>query len=160
MSDWFPRIRQDRAKSVCAILVACVTWLTFVGGPAAAAQKTASKAGVAAESPMSEAPPLARDLPPRQVEVVVVWGFRFRPTEHDLRMSSVRSGYGELSEKAVCVTAICGFVVMQEGGKWKATNVVAASETQLRDMQSDLERTGTTLVIVHPNGTKRNIPNF
>jgi hypothetical protein len=150
----------SRAKFLGVAASACLIFASLSGGHALAAQKNMTKTGAAAESPLPEDPPLARDLPPRQVELVIVWGFRLRPTEHDLRMASVRSGYGELIDKAACTNSICGFVVVQDGAKWRNTNVIAGSEGELRDLQRNMEREGTTLVIVHPTGQKRAVPNF
>jgi hypothetical protein len=149
-----------RSKFFGAFAGLCLAISTVWGSEAFAAQKNNVKIEGAAEAPLPEAPSLARDLPPRQVEIIIVWGFRLRTTEHDLRMASIRDGYGELVDKSACVTAVCGFVVVQDGAKWRNTNVIAASETELRDMQHNMEREGTTLVIVHPTGTKRTIPNF
>ncbi len=118
------------------------------------------KAGASSETPMPDARPLARDMPPHQIEIVVVWGFRLRTTEHDLRMASLRSGYRELIDKPDCTTATCGFVVVHDGTKWRTTNVIAASEDKLRDLQHNMERDGSTLVIVRSSGIKRTVPNF
>jgi hypothetical protein len=153
-------LRTTFANKLGAALAVCLAFTLLCGGKALAAQKNITKVGATAESPMPEGPPLARDMLPREVELVVVWGFRIRSTEHDFRMASIRSGYSELIDKTVCTTAICGFVVLQDGAKWRATNVIATSESELRDMQRTLEREGTTLVIVHPTGSKRTIPSF
>jgi hypothetical protein len=142
------------------IAFSCLTIGLIFGGSAFAAQKAIVKTGANAESNLPNSSPLARDMPTRQVEVVVVWGFRLRPTEHDLRTASIRSGYGELVEKSVCTSAICGFVVVHDGTKWRTTNVISGSESDLQDMHRNMERDGATLVIVHPTGTKRKIPEF
>lgn len=146
-------IRRGIALSYLAIV------LTFAGS-AFAAQKTIVKTGASAESNRPDLSPLAREIPQRQVEIVVVWGFRMRPSAYDLRRTSIRSGYSELIDKSDCVNAVCGFVVVQDGTKWRATNVISGSENELQEMHRNMERDGTTLVIVHPTGTKRQVPEF
>lgn len=144
-------------------LAGSVVSFAFLGlgiGNAHAAQKSAIKTEVSSETPSSGAMPISQILPPHEVDVVVVWGFRLRPTEHDLRLQSLRSGYSELVEKAACLNELCGYVVVQSDGKWRATNVISGTERELRDMERNMEREGTTLVIVHPTGQKRSIPNF
>ena len=138
-------------------LVACVS---LSHGTAFAANKTLAVPDTGSASQVSGNQPLTAPLPPRQIEVVVVWGFRLRSTEHDLRMQSVTSGYQELVEKPVCLTSLCGFVVVLDGTKWRATNVMAGSENELKEMKENMERAGTTLVIVHPSGVKRQVPEF
>lgn len=129
-----------------------------------AAQKATTKTEANSEASRLVAPPVAppvsQPMPPRQVEVVVVWGFRLRTTQHELRLQSIRSGYAELIEKAACINAICGYVVVQDGSKWRVTNVISGTERELQDMERNMEREGATLVIVHPTGQKRTIPNF
>lgn len=144
----------------CKAVIACVALMLAVSNGAWAAQKAAIKTGASAEAAVPEPSPLARDMPAREVELVVVWGFRLRQTEHDLRMASVRSGYAELVEKAACQTSVCGFVVVQDGRMWRSTNVIAATESELSERQRDMERAGSTLVIVYPTGVKRVIPTF
>jgi hypothetical protein len=139
---------------------ASLALLALVPIGAHAAQKATTKTEATSEAPVLEALPVSQSLPPRQVEVVVVWGFRLRTTQHDLRLQSVRSGYAELVEKAACINAICGYVVVQDGSKWRATNVISGTERELQDMERNMERDGTTLVLVHPTGQKRTIPNF
>lgn len=102
----------------------------------------------------------ASQMPPRQTEVVIVWGFRLRTTQHPSRNPAIVSGYSELVEKADCQTKQCGFVITQQDGKWRASNVIAASEAELMTMQRNLEKEGTTLVVVNPTGTKRTVPSF
>ena len=152
--------RRVRFLARCGAVLASVALSLAIANSAWAAQKAAMKTGASAEAALPEPSPLARDMPAREVELVVVWGFRLRQTEHDLRMASVRSGYAELVEKAVCQTSVCGFVVVQDGSKWRATNVIAASESELSERQRDMERAGSTLVIVYPTGVKRVIPSF
>jgi hypothetical protein len=152
---------RQRRKPILAqaTAAACLLLVSTFGGQVLAAQKAATK--TTTELPTYDVPPLARNMPTERVaEVVIVWGFRWRPTEHDLRVASIRSGYGELIDKPACLTQVCGFVVAKEGDKWQATNVIAATEAQLADMQRAMERQGTTLVIVHPTGEKRRIPEF
>jgi hypothetical protein len=141
-----------------------VAWLwvagaVFVGGPTFAAQKTVVKTEASAEAtPNSGGTSQMR--PSREVEVVVVWGFRLRSQVQEQRIVSIRDGYSELITKDVCLESICGFVVVQEDSKWRASNVLAGSEQELRDMQQNMEREGTTLVIVHPTGSRRQVPVF
>jgi hypothetical protein len=137
----------------------CVAAAVFVSGPTFAAQKTVAKTEATAEATPSSGGASGMRLS-REVEVVVVWGFRLRSQAQEQRIISIRDGYEELVQKDVCLSSICGFVVVQEDSKWRASNVLAGSEQELRDMQQNMEREGTTLVIVHPTGSRRQIPVF
>ncbi len=159
-------IKQLMAKDVrcfgapLAGLMAGAVLATVSVAPVLGASKTAIASEAIAISQPASTLPLVQPLPPPQVEVVIVWGFRLRSTEHDLRVQSITSGYRELVDKAACINAICGFVVVKVGAKWQATNVMVGSETELREIKENMEREGTTLVIVHPTGTKRSVPQF
>jgi hypothetical protein len=96
----------------------------------------------------------------RAVEVVVVWGFRLRGTMHDTRIASMRAGYGELIARDDCITTTCGFVMVKDGNVWRSSNILAATEAELIEKQHNMERDGTTLIIVHPNGSRRSVPSF
>jgi hypothetical protein len=137
----------------------CAVGIVFVGGPTFAAQKAVVKIEASAEA-MPGSGGTLQTHPSREVEIVVVWGFRLRSQVQEQRIISIRDGYSELITKDVCLDSICGFVVVEEGSKWRASNVLAGSEQELRDMQQNMERDGTTLVIVHPTGNRRQIPVF
>lgn len=96
----------------------------------------------------------------RPVDVVIVWGFRVRAKMFDERQPPLMEGYGELIKKPECLTNVCGYVVFYDGTKWRYTNILAGEEDHLRKLQANLEFDRQTLVIVHPNGEKRAIPNF
>jgi hypothetical protein len=150
-----------RTSGIAMALAAfCLLSVCSVAGTAHAAQKTNTKLEAPADNSSAGAAPNLQAQPEREEHVVIVWGFRIRTTAHDLRMQSVRSGYSELVEKTVCITRVCGFVVVPDGNKWRASNVIAASEPELQEMKRNMERDGTVLVIVHPNGSKRTVPEF
>jgi hypothetical protein len=136
----------------------------FAVRPLQAAQASnASAVGAKLENTAQTETPrraIAPQPTPRAVEVVVVWGFRIRPTIHDSRIASLRSGYGELVRRDDCIVSICGFVMVREGTTWRATNVLAATEAELLEKYRDMEREETALVIVHPTGTRRQVPAF
>jgi hypothetical protein len=136
-----------------------VAGILLISGPSFAAQKTVAKTEATSEAAPGSTS-TSQTSPPREVEVVVVWGFRLRSQFQEQRITSIRDGYGELVQKDVCLNSICGFVVVQEDSKWRASNVLAGSEQELRDMQQNMEREGTTLVIVHPTGSRRQVPVF
>jgi hypothetical protein len=131
-----------------------------IAGDAFAAIGTTMKTEAAAETPGLNPMPVPQVAPPRTVDVVVVWGFRIRQTPYDMRLKSVRSGYAELIEKSACVRSLCGFVVVYDGTVWRSTNVISGTEDELKEMHRNLERDGSTLVIVYPNGEKRTIPAY
>jgi hypothetical protein len=150
--------RQCPARARKGLAFACFAMASCLAS-SVAAQKVTVGAEVAEVVAASAEPSLPQTASIRELDLVIVIGFRLRSTAYDLRMQSVISGYSELVEKADCVTLICGFVV-QEGTKWRATNVVSGEESELRDKASNMEREGTTLVIVHPSGVKRVVPQF
>jgi hypothetical protein len=150
----------NRLQFKQALVYACLFGSFGLVSSAYAAQKVGAKVEAETVALPTDGSSLARDMPSRDVELVVVWGFRLRLTDHDLRAASLSSGYGELINKAACLERICGYVVLKDGDKWRTTNVIAASEHELLDMQANMEREGTTLVIVHPTGQRRSIPNF
>lgn len=155
----YPKNRRNVAGLHHAIALACCTVTSCLASPVFAQNVTVG--GEVAEVTVHGAPvSFPQASPIRELELVIVIGFRLRSTEHDLRMQSVISGYGELVEKADCVTMTCGFMVVQDGNKWRATNVVSGTESELRDKASNMEREGTTLVIVHAAGVKRTVPQF
>jgi len=123
------------------------------------ATSAATKAGEAVESPTSGASSTA-SASDRAVDVVVVWGFRVRAKMFDERRPPLVEGYGELIKKAECQTNVCGYVVFHDGTKWRYTNILAGDEDKLRELQASLEYDRQTIVIVHPNGEKRTVPNF
>jgi hypothetical protein len=123
------------------------------------ATSAATKAGEAAESPTSGASSTT-SASDRAVDVVVVWGFRVRAKMFDERRPPLVEGYGELIKKAECQTNVCGYVVFHDGTKWRYTNILAGDEDKLRELQASLEYDRQTIVIVHPNGEKRTVPNF
>jgi hypothetical protein len=137
----------------------CVAGILLISGPSFAAQKTVAKTEATAEAAPGSSS-TSQVFPQREVEIVVVWGFRLRSQVQDQRIVSIGDGYSELVKKDDCLNSICGFVVVQEGSKWRASNVLAGSEQELRDMQQNMEREGTTLVIVHPTGSRRQVPVF
>jgi hypothetical protein len=114
----------------------------------------------AAEQTNQRGSAIVQPMPDRAVEVVVVWGFRFRSTIHPSRNPALTAGYTELIGRNDCTTAVCGFVLVQEGGVWRASNTLAASEQELLTKQREMERSGTVLVIVHPTGTRRQVPSL
>lgn len=132
---------------------------TSVAATVNKAASTATKAGEAAEAPSTgaSATSAASDRP---VDVVIVWGFRVRAQMFDERNPPLIEGYGELIKKPECVTNVCGYVVFHDGTKWRYTNILAGDEARLRELQGNLEYDRQTLVIVHPNGEKRTVPNF
>ena len=119
----------------------------------------ATKTGEAAEAPTSGASSTT-SASDRAVDVVVVWGFRVRAKMFDERRPPLVEGYGELIKKAECQTNVCGYVVFYDGIKWRYTNILAGDEDKLRELQASLEYDRQTIVIVHPNGEKRTVPNF
>ena len=123
------------------------------------ATSAATKASEAAESATSGASSTA-SASDRAVDVVVVWGFRVRAKMFDERRPPLVEGYGELIKKAECQTNVCGYVVFHDGTKWRYTNILAGDEDKLRELQANLEYYRQTIVIVHPNGEKRTVPNF
>ncbi|CAN1553667.1 hypothetical protein MCERH10_02290 [Caulobacteraceae bacterium] len=128
----------------------------------AAANKATSattKVGEAAESPAIGASSTV-SASDRPADVVIVWGFRVRAKKFDERNPPLIDGYGELIKKAECQTNVCGYVVFHDGTKWRYTNILAGTEDKLRELQANLEYDRQTIVIVHPNGEKRTVPNF
>jgi hypothetical protein len=123
------------------------------------ATNAATKTGEAAEAPTSGASSTT-SASDRAVDVVVVWGFRVRAKMFDERRPPLVEGYGELIKKAECQTNVCGYVVFYDGIKWRYTNILAGDEDKLRELQASLEYDRQTIVIVHPNGEKRTVPNF
>lgn len=123
------------------------------------ATSAATKTGEAAEAPTSGASSTT-SASDRAVDVVVVWGFRVRAKMFDERRPPLVEGYGELIKKAECQTNVCGYLVFYDGIKWRYTNILAGDEDKLRELQASLEYDRQTIVIVHPNGEKRTVPNF
>jgi hypothetical protein len=137
------------AAAIC--LAACAV------GPVLGAQKTGAKAD--SETNVTTLPTSAPSpVPPRAIEYVVVVGFRIRPTAMEQRLEAINAGYRELTGKNECEMRLCGYVVVPEDGRWRTTNVLAGTETELRERQAILEREGATLVVVHPNGVRRQVP--
>jgi hypothetical protein len=151
-----PISRPRIASSI--FLVVGIAAVGVFAGPALSATAVGAKAEAATEAVSMGVSGLPQ--PPRQVEVVVVWGFRLRSVIEKLRIESVKSGYRELIGKSECLTSVCGFVVAPDGNQWRASNVLSGTEDELRDRQRNMEREGTTLVIVHPTGVRRTVPNF
>lgn len=128
----------------------------------AAANKATSsttKVGEAAESSAIGASSTV-SASDRPADVVIVWGFRVRAKKFDERNPPLIEAYGELIKKAECQTNVCGYVVFHDGTKWRYTNILAGTEDKLRELQANLEYDRQTIVIVHPNGEKRTVPNF
>lgn len=123
------------------------------------ATSATTKVGEAAESPAIGASSTV-SASDRPVDVVIVWGFRVRAKKFDERNPPLIEGYGELIKKAECQTNVCGYVVFHDGTKWRYTNILAGDEDKLRELQANLEYDRQTIVIVHPNGEKRTVPNF
>jgi hypothetical protein len=151
-------------KTTFVILVSALAGLALgaaTTGHAAAskAASVATKTGEAAEAPATGASSSSLALD-RRVDVVIVSGFRIRAKAFDERKPPLVEGYGELIKKAECETKVCGYVVFYDGTKWRYTNILAGEEDHLRELQANLEFDRQTLVIVHPNGEKRTIPNF
>jgi hypothetical protein len=156
------RHSQLKASVHIARLAACagLAGAFLTGAPAWSAQKASVPNEASREIVAPNTPPNGVNGTPHLVELVVVYGFRLRSTQHDMRVQSIREGYAELIGKPECLQSICGFVVLPDGAKWRSTNVLAGTESSLTQLKRDMEREGTTLVIVHPTGTKRTIPNF
>ena len=123
------------------------------------ATSATTKVGEAAESPAIGASSTV-SASDRPADVVIVWGFRVRAKKFDERNPPLIEGYGELIKKAECQTNVCGYVVFHDGTKWRYTNILAGTEDKLRDLQANLDYDRQTIVIVHPNGEKRTVPNF
>lgn len=123
------------------------------------ATSATTKVGEAAESPAIGASSTV-SASDRPADVVIVWGFRVRAKKFDERNPPLIEGYGELIKKAECQTNVCGYVVFHDGTKWRYTNILAGTEDKLRELQANLEYDRQTIVIVHPNGEKRTVPNF
>jgi hypothetical protein len=156
----FNSVGKGRSRIAMALFSVCLLGLVTNAGSAFAAQKTSARLEAPADNSNAGAAPSLQAQPEREEHVVIVWGFRIRSLEYERRIESVRSGYSELVDKAACITKVCGFVVVPDGNRWRATNVVAASEPELHEMKRNMERDGTVLVIVHPNGSKRTVPDF
>jgi hypothetical protein len=165
MTEMLPSLRLLPAKSAferrlsagiataCLALTACVPASVLAVG-AAGAKTEAAPEVTAVRSTISQ------PMPPRAVEVVIVWGFRLRPNIHDTRNITLNAGYNELVGRDVCITSTCGFVVVRDGTQWRATNVMAGTEAELIEMQQNMDRQDTTIVIVHPTGIRRSVPKF
>jgi hypothetical protein len=155
MTQIAQRLRLRRTAPMLACLVG------FLGMPVSTAHGAqTAKATLEGANIAVEAAPQPNVRPQRDVEIVVVWGFRLRSVIEERRVSAIQSGYGELINKASCVTAICGFVVAPDGAKWRASNVLTGTEEELQELQRNMELDGTTLVIVHPTGARRSVPKF
>ena len=147
---------------LCASVIAAATFgaaTTSFAATASKATTAATKAGEASEVPVTGASATS-SASDRPVDVVVVWGFRVRAQGLDERRPPLVAGYGELIKKPECETKVCGYVVFHDGTKWRYTNILAGDEDKLRELQANWEYDRQTLVIVHPNGEKRTIPNF
>lgn len=151
----------DLRASISASLLATFAFGAATTGFAAAvkASTAATKTGEAAEGAATGSSS-ATSASDRPVDVVVVWGFRVRAKMFDDRQPPLMEGYGELIKKPECLTNVCGYVVFHDGTKWRYTNILAGDEDKLRELQGSLDYNRQTLVIVHPNGEKRTIPNF
>jgi hypothetical protein len=160
-----PSIRLMSTKSTyeryvrAGVVSACLALATIVPSNVLAVGVAGAKTEAAPDTASGRGS-VSQPMPPRAVEVVVVWGFRLRPNVHDTRIITLNAGYNELVGKDVCITSTCGFVVVREGARWRGTNVVAGTEAQLIEMQRDMDRDDTTIVIVHPTGTRRSVPKF
>ncbi len=144
-----------------AVLTATIFSVTTDSFAATASKAATSSTAVseAAETPTTGASS-TRTASDRPVDVVIVWGFRVRAQKFDERNPPLVEGYGELVKKPECVTNVCGYVVFHDGTKWRYTNILAGEEDKLRELQANLEYDRQTLVIVHPKGEKRTIPDF
>lgn len=131
-----------------------------IAATASSATTAATKAGEAAAEMPATGASANNSVADRPVDVVIVWGFRVRAKVFDERRPPLVEGYGELIKKPECATKVCGYVVFHDGTKWRYTNILAGEEEQLRELQANLEYERQTLVIVHPNGEKRTVPNF
>ncbi|GBF58877.1 hypothetical protein PbB2_02566 [Candidatus Phycosocius bacilliformis] len=151
------------ALSGCAILAGTLAATPLMAASVAnkaTANSTATTTSANTTTTSNGAVGEANIVDNRMVDVVVVWGFRVRTNKFDERRPSLTAGYGDLVKKPECQTSVCGFVVFHDGEKWRYTNVLAGSEDQLRALQGDLEYDRQTLVIVHPNGERRSVPQF
>lgn len=146
---------------ISASVLAASTFGVATASMAATGKATSAttKVGEAAESPAFGASSTV-SASDRPVDVVIVWGFRVRAKKFDERNPPLIEGYGELIKKAECQTNVCGYVVFHDGTKWRYTNILAGDEDKLRELQANLEYDRQTIVIVHPNGEKRTVPNF
>jgi hypothetical protein len=146
---------------ISASLLAASTFGVATTSMAATGKATSAttKVGEAAESPAIGASSTV-SASDRPADVVIVWGFRVRAKKFDERNPPLIEGYGELIKKAECQTNVCGYVVFHDGTKWRYTNILAGDEDKLRELQANLEYDRQTIVIVHPNGEKRTVPNF
>lgn len=131
-----------------------------IAATASKATTVATKAGESAAEAPSTGASANNSGADRPVDVVIVWGFRVRSKLFDERNPPLIEGYGELIKKPECETNVCGYVVFHDGTKWRYTNILAGDEDKLRELQGNLEYDRQTLVIVHPNGEKRTVPNF
>jgi hypothetical protein len=146
-----------RMIGLSLVLATCSLPLVRAHAATVGASNTKSEASTdSLQRPLSVSQPIVE----RPVEVVIVWGFRFRGTEHDRRAASLRAGYAELIKRDECVVNVCGFVIVQDGDVWRASNVLAASESDLMTRHKNLERENSALVIVHPTGSRRQVPEF
>jgi hypothetical protein len=165
MTEMLPSLRLLPAKSTferrlsAGVVSVCLALIAFVPASALAVGAAGAKTEAAPEVTAVRST-ISQPMPPRAVEVVVVWGFRLRPNIHDTRNITLNAGYNELVGRDVCMTSICGFVVVREGARWRATNVMAGTEAELVEMQQNMDRQDTTIVIVHPTGTRRSVPKF
>jgi hypothetical protein len=158
MGQILPIIAQTACKlRLVSALVFATAWGYASSAVAVGANATKTEA---APERTSGGGALVAPMPERVVETVVVWGFRFRSTLHSSRNMALNAGYSELGRRPNCNTSICGFLVVRDGSKWRASNALAATEDELLQRQRDLERGDTVLVIVHPTGSSRALPKF
>jgi hypothetical protein len=154
------------AKLQCALLSGGLLLGVVATGPVMAATATTkvnaatTATGTTTSNSTASAETTGPDMEGRKVDVVVVWGFRVRSQKYDERTPPLTAGYGDLVNKPECQTSVCGFVVFHDGEKWRYTNVLAGTESELRTLQGNLEYGRQTLVIVYPNGEKRTPPKF
>ncbi len=136
--------------------------VTSFGAPVYGAAAVGTKAETATEAVSAGLSTTLQSgpRPQREVDVIVVWGFRLRSAVQPTQSAALRSGYLELVDKVACIDAVCGFVVAPDGNRWRASNVLSGTEAELQERQRNMERDGATLVIVHPNGARRSIPTF
>ncbi|WP_284359542.1 hypothetical protein [Candidatus Phycosocius spiralis] len=121
---------------------------------------TKAKAAEVPANVVAKSPPAQDEDLSKSVDVIIVWGFRVRSKLYEERNPPLREGYETLVKKPECVSSVCGYVVFYDGQKWRSTNVLAGDEERLRQLQKQLDYEHQTLVIVHPNGQNRTVPEF
>lgn len=104
-------------------------------------------------APASAASSLSRPLAPGE-QLVVVRGFRIRPTPFETRPQALHAGLMSAAVSDICEVSSCGFVVFEVGDTYRHTSLVVGTETDLTNMAADLEREGLSLVIVYPPASR------